>query len=255
MRAIVILLLCLAIPVDARAQGVPRQSGALAYRWVRDTLSGAKLPRLTDVRTPQAQAVNRQLDSISAELRCEEAVDHSDHKTEHWSLSKAEYAAHGVFSVYIRFGGFCGGPNPINGINLSTTFDLRTAKPVLFRDLFADFDRDAQGIVRAIFAQQTAAADTLPPSWFEQLDDYPDDFCLQFYTTESLVETYFSYTFSDSGLVVEPEFSQVVRACQEPMVAPYERLLPFAEPGGILARVAAARSSTAARSTPNPESP
>lgn len=247
MGRILFLLLCLAIPADAWAQQAPRRSPTVGFRWVRDTLSGAKLPRLTDVRTPQAQAVNRQLDSISAELRCEETVDHFDHKTEHWSLSKTQYAADDVFSVYIRFGGFCGGPNPINGVNFSTTFDLRTAKPVEFRDLFADFDRDARGIVRAIFAGQTAAADTLPPSRWDQVDDDPDEFCLQFYTTESLAETYFSYTFSDSGLVVEPEFSQVVRACQDPTVAPYERLLPFAEPGGILARVVAARSSTAPR--------
>jgi hypothetical protein len=44
MRPLAILLLCLAIPVDAWAQRAAGQSNAVAYRWVRDTLSGAKLP-------------------------------------------------------------------------------------------------------------------------------------------------------------------------------------------------------------------
>ena len=240
MRPLLLLLLCLAIPARAWGQQAAPPSTAIAYRNVLDTLSGAKLPRLTDARTPQARAVNRQLDSISAELRCAEVINEFGEKNEHWSVTRTTYAADDVLSVFIRFGGFCGGAHPINGENVSQTFDLRTGKPVQFRDLFADYERDRHAIVRALFPAQTTAADRLSPSQIEQAGD--EELCLSLYATEELGRTTFSYAFADSGVVVEPSMGHVVRSCQEEAVVPYERLRPFAAPDGILARVAAARS-------------
>lgn len=242
MRPLLLLLLCLAIPASAWGQQSPARPGAVAYRYVLDTLSGAKLPRLTDASTRQARAVNRQLDYISADLRCLDRMDGFGRKTEHWSVTRTPYAADDVLSVFIRFGGFCGGAHPILGENVSQTFDLRTGKPVQFRDLFADYERDRHEIVRALFPPLTTAADRLSPAWIEQTGDDNEAFCLQFYTTAALAETWFAYTFADSGLVVEPSMGHVVRSCQEEAVVPYERLRPFAAPDGILARVAAARS-------------
>jgi hypothetical protein len=241
MRPLLLLLFCLAIPARAWGQQAAPPSTRIAYRNVLDTLSGAKLPRLADARTPQARAVNRQLDSISAELRCAEVINEFGEKNEHWSMTRTTYAADDVLSVFIRFGGFCGGAHPILGENVSQTFDLRTGKPVQFRDLFADYARDRHEIVRALFPAQTTAADRLSPARIEQAGDEDEDFCLRFYTTDSLAETWFAYTFADSGVVVEPSLGHVVRACHDEAVVPYERLRPFAAPDGILARVAAAR--------------
>ena len=250
MRPILFLLLCLVIPASARGQQIPASDPSMpvAYRAVRDTLSGAKLPRLTDARSVQARAVNRQLDSISAGLRCWERIDQFGHKTEHWSVSRTTYAADDVLSVFIRFGGFCGGAHPINGVNVSATFDLRTGKPVPFRELFADYERDAHAIVRALFPAQTAAADRLSPSEIEQATHEDETYCLQLYTTAELARTSFAYSFSYAGLVVEPDFPHVIRACAEDAVVPYERLRPFAAPGSILARVAEARSRSSTAS-------
>jgi hypothetical protein len=248
MRPIPFLLLCLAVPACAWGQQVPAShpSTRVAYQTVPDTVSGAKLPRLADARTPQTRAVNRRLDSISAELRCLDRMDRFGRKTEHWSVAETMYAADDVFSVHVRFGGFCGGAHPINGVNLSATFDLRTGKPVPFRELFADYEGDAQAIARALFPALTTAADRLSPAQVHQAGQESEEFCQQFYTTEELARGYFAYTFSDSGVMVEPDFPHVVRACQEAAVVPYERLRPFAAPGGILARVAAARSPSSA---------
>ncbi len=242
MRLILFLLLCLAIPAAAQAPASgPRNT--IPYRVVRDTVSGAKVPRLTAPRTRVERAVNRQLDSVSASLRCLGPTDGFGNKTDHWSEVRTTYAANDVLSVFIRFGGFCGGAHPINGVNVSATFDLRTGKQVEFRDLFADYARDAPAIVRALFPAQTAAADRLTDAEIEGLSE--DEFCIQFYTTANLVEEYFGYSFSHAGLVAEPGLSHAVRPCVEEAVVPYARLAPFAAPGSILARVAAAHASAA----------
>jgi hypothetical protein len=244
MRPILVLLLGLAIPAAASAQRAPapHPSTRVPYAVVHDTTSGAKLPRLTDPRTPQARAVNRQLDSISADLRCPQRYVRGM-KTEHDAEARTTYAADDVLSVLIRFGGDCGGAHPF-WVNASVTFDLRTGKPMAFRDLFADYERDAPAIVRALFPAQTAAADRLSPAQVEALDDGTDDFCLQFYTTGTLArETRFAYSLSYDGLVAEPRLDHARVPCVEEAVVPYERLRPFAAPGSILDRVAAARGS------------
>ncbi|HST58075.1 MAG TPA: hypothetical protein VLK84_05300 [Longimicrobium sp.] len=243
MRLILLLLLCTAIPADAQASG---GRNTIPYRVVRDTTSGAKVPRLTAPRTRVERAVNRQLDSISASLRCLTRMDGFGRKTEHWSDVRTTYAADDVLSVFIHFGGFCGGAHPINGENVSATFDLRTGKPVAFRDLFADYERDASAIVRAMFPAQTAAADQMTEAELQQLENDEERFCVQFYATEDLAREYFAYAFTHAGLVTEPSLGHAIRACQEVAPVPYARLAPFAAPGGILARVAAARASAAA---------
>jgi hypothetical protein len=73
-----------------------------------------------------------------------------------------------------------------------------------------------------------------------------DEFCIQFYTTANLAGEYFGYSFTRAGLVAEPGLSHAVRPCVEETTVPYALLRPFAAPGGILARVAAARSGIAA---------
>ncbi|HLM65891.1 MAG TPA: hypothetical protein VK358_00120 [Longimicrobium sp.] len=247
MRSFLLLLLCLVVPACARGQQAPARdrSTDIAYTTVVDSSSGAKLPRLTDARTPQARAVNRQLDSLSAGLRCLERIVRGM-KTEHYSETRTTYAAGDVLSVFIRFGGFCGGAHPINGVNLSVTFDLRTGKPVAFRDLFADYDRDAPAIVRALFPAQTTVADRLSPAQIEHLEDGGNEYCVQFYTAEALAQTYFAYSLSYAGLVAEPELAHVLTPCIEEAVVPYERVRPFAAPGGILDRVIRVRAGASA---------
>jgi hypothetical protein len=245
MRLILFLLLCLSIPADAQAPA-SRRPNTIPYQVVRDTVSGAKVPRLAAPRTRVERAVNRQLDSISASLRCILRMDGFGRKTEYWSTVRTTYAAHDVLSVFIRFGGFCGGSHPINGENVSATFDLRTGKQVEFRDLFADYERDAHAIIRTMFPAYTAAADRLTASEIEQMKSDDERFCVQFYATQDLVRESFGYSFTHAGLVVEPGLSYPVRSCAEEAVVPYERLAPFAAPGGILARIIAARASIAA---------
>jgi hypothetical protein len=242
-----LLLLSLAIPACAQGQQPPRRgrSTPVAYATVRDRVSGAKLPRLTNPRTPQMRAVNRQLDTISAELRCLQPIV-EDLQTEYYSQARTTYAADDVLSVLIRFGGFCGGAHPINDVNVSVTFDLRTGKRVRFEELFANYERDRRAIVRALFPVQTTAGDRLSPSQMEQLEDSDERYCLQYYTTEALSRSYFAYSLSSAGLVAEPRLAHALTPCITESVVPYERLRPLAAPGSILERVIRVRAAPSA---------
>lgn len=212
--------------------------GRITFAMVRDTTTGAVLPRLTDSSRAQARAVNRLLDSASASMRCESPIGPSGDPTEFEAEARVTYAANSVFSVHIRESYYCGGPYPTNGANFSTTFDMRTGEEVPFEGLFADWARDGAAIVRVIYPEQVAGADRIAASGEPDPDD---EDCNQFYAPDRLVEGGFHYAFSDAGLMVEADFPHVIAACGDEAVVPYERLRPFAAPGGILARVANAK--------------
>jgi hypothetical protein len=258
MRRIHPLLICLALAAcggdrqpsaDATASRADSASPAKAasgpavvtipYTMVRHPASGAVMPRLTDTSSAPARAVNRQLDSAAAEMRCEEAVVRG-YETEFDSEARVTYAADSVFSVYIRVSYYCGTASPTNGANFSVTYDLRTSEPVEFQELWADWERDGQAIARAIFPAQTARADSVARG---VLTPDPDDPCWDMYRAETLATGfYLRYSLSDSGFVGELDPPTVAKACGEVVTVPYARLRPFAAPGGVLARVADARS-------------
>ena len=262
MRRILPLLLCLALPACAREARRSADSAAeppsadtaslvrfedpearppsvvtIPYTMVRHPVTRVVMPRLTAPGTPQARAVDAQLDSAAAEMNCGGAVEADGQKTWFEYTSRVSYAADGVFSVYVRESYYCGGPSLTNGANFSLTFDLGTGEQVAFEELWADWERDGQAIARALFPAQTARADSVGRG---VVTPDPDDACWEMYDAEELATGhYLRYTFSDSGLVVELDPPQVMKACGEVVTVPYARLRPFA--GGILARVAAAR--------------
>lgn len=261
MRSILPLLICLALPACAREDAAPRASvparpaAALVpdaalpetaapdtapglYVMVRDPRSDAVLPRLRDTADPRFREVNRQLDSLSAELRCVDDVDPFGGKTEHMSRVEVAHAGDGILSVKIHFSGFCGGAHPIKGANHSVTYDLRTGRPVPLRELFADWDRDARAIARALYPEHSATAARLRAEGREPGQDEHEEFCALFYSEEELAQGWMSYWMTDAGLVVEPHLGHAVHACTEESVVPYARLRPFAAPGGLLARMA-----------------
>jgi hypothetical protein len=234
-------------PDPNRSDATPAPAAArIAYTMVRDSISGAVLPRLADARDPRARAVNARLDTISVDLRCAEPVDPWGGRTEHQSQARVAYAADSVLSVFIRFSGFCGGAHPINGVNESVTFDLRTGRAVPFRALFANYERDSLAIARVLFPEKVAAAERMTKEEREALTDGDEAFCIQFYTALELSRTYFSYWFTDAGFVVEPQLAHAITPCIDEATVPYERLRPFAAPGGLLTHVAAARAARAA---------
>jgi hypothetical protein len=211
---------------------------------VRHPGSGAVLPRLTSFPDPAVRdGVNRQLDSLAASLRCEE----EDRGHEYESAAAVTHAADDVLSVHVRASYYCGGAYPVNGANVSVTYDLRTGEPVPFAALFADFERDGAEIVRAVFPEHVPRAERLRAAGREPEAGSGEE-CDPLYAVESLLGTGLSYTLSERGLTVEPDFAHVARACAEEVLVPFGRIRSFAAPGGVLARVADTR-----RQRPDPE--
>jgi hypothetical protein len=223
---------------SAQAAAPGQAAGRIAFAMVRDSGTGAVLPRLTDSAGAQARAVNRFLDSMSATMRCDTAFAPNGDPTEFEAEARVTYAADSIFSVHIRESYYCGGPYPTNGANFSATFDMRTGVEVPFEALFADWARDGAAIVRVIYPEQVAGADRIAAAGEPDPDD---EDCNQFYAPDRLAEGGFHYAFSDAGLMVEADFPHVIAACGGEAVVPYERLRPFAAPGGILARRATAK--------------
>lgn len=262
MRRILPLLLCLTLPACARegrpsAEAVAAPSADTArlvryeeegyrppavvtipYTMVLHPRTRVVMPRLTNPATPQARAVDTRLESMAAEMSCGGEEEADGQKTWFEYSAGVSYASDSVFSVRRRDSYYCGGGSLTNGVNFSVTFDLRTGQEVEWKELWADWTRDGESIMRAIFPAQTAHADSMAAQLGEgEPDRDSGDPCWDLFLAEELASgSHLRYSVADSGLAVELDPPQVIKSCGEQAVVPYERLRPFA--GGILARVA-----------------
>jgi len=234
MRILPTLLFLLLPPAHASAQAAApvRAQEPIAYRMVRNPVSGTVLPRLTGPLTPQARAVNAQLDTLAASLRCDGPAERGATR-EFESHAQVTYAANDVFSVRIRASYFCGGPYPTDGANLSVTYDLRTGRMVPWDALFAGYARNGPAIVRIVLPGRFGAAARAP-------DEMSAD-CKELFSADELAERGFAYSLSPRGMEVETEFPHAFAACNELTTVPYARVRGYAAPGGILARIARSR--------------
>jgi hypothetical protein len=166
------------------------------------------------------QKVNQDLDSLAANLMCEEKLP--DYSYE--ARVTVTYAAGDVFSVHVVYSAWCGGAYPTNYANASVTFDLRTGQAVPFEALFADRKRDAADIARAFLKGVS-----------------PDDRegCEDILTVDELTGHYFAYVVSPQGLRMETAFPHVIAACDREVTVPFGELQAFAGPEGILMRMGA----------------
>ena len=194
--------------------------GQVDYRMVPHPVSGVELPRISLSERPAVeQAVNEFLESTAADMMCQSDTPTEDQ--EYSASVEVTYAENDVLSISIHASGFCGGAHPIVGANHSVTFDLLTGRPVSFRELFEDYERDAAEIATAYLASLSA----------EALEGCEEDF--------DALEMYgFSYTLSRQGVVIQPEFPHVMVACAHPSMVPFERILGLASKESILIRVA-----------------
>lgn len=195
------------------------------YRMVPHPVSGVELPRISLAERPAVeQAVNAHLEMTAADMMCQSDTPSEDH--EYNAFVEVTYADNDVLSISIHANGFCGGAHPIVGANHSVTFDLLTGRPVRFRELFEDYERDAAVIAKAYVASLTA----------EDLEGCEDIFVEEDF--DGLEMYGFSYTLSPQGVVMQPEFPHVIVACAIPSTVPFERVLELASREGILVRAA-----------------
>jgi hypothetical protein len=218
-------------------QATPKTSphGEVAWRMVKVRHGRFLIPHLTRYRDPEAlRSVNQQIDAIIADLGCgpeQEGKDGLEIRT------SVKLAARGIFSVYISGSFFCGA-YPENDAEMSTTFDLRTGRPVEFEKLFKDYERNKRAILSAVFAKQVIEAEKHPQP--EKPDSNGDGSCEKspwLYALEALEEDQYNFNFTSRGLEVQPNWPHGVEACEIRMTVPYEELRPYAAPGGLLERM------------------
>jgi len=148
-----ILLSLLVLPAQAAPK--PAAKGEIAWKMVKVRHGRFQAPHLTRYRDPKVvKSVNRQIDAIIADLGCGPEKEGKDGLEIGTSV---KLAARDIFSVYISGSYFCG-TYPENDDKRSTTFDLRTGRPVEFEGLFKDYTRDRRAILSTIFADQVATA-------------------------------------------------------------------------------------------------
>jgi hypothetical protein len=217
---------------------------------VRHPTSGALLPRLIRFHDPAIQeTVNRQLDSLAGSLLCDtdpedspEIEDSPGSPGSFESIAKVTYAASDVLSVSVHSSYYCGGPYPTNDDNRSVTFDLKTGLIVPFEELFSDYERDAESIIRTLYPKHVARAEYLAATGHDEPGESCDDDAFSF-SIPNLLESGFSYALSSEGLIVQPDFPHVSEACAEEIIVQFDQVRRFAAPNGVLARVSDAKRS------------
>lgn len=232
-----VVLTNLALCATAAQEKAAKQGSANEIRFrmtpVRGT--GIQFPRLTvykDVST--MKRVNAQINEVTKEFACESHGKNDWYKV----VSRVEYAAQDILSIYASANYYCGGSYPTNDANLSLTFDLRTGEKVEFTVLFKNYEADKDRILRVIFAKQLARTEKLLAAGKKSDENSTCEEDPDLFTLEHLWDTTYAYNFSEKGIVVQPQWPHVVGACAERVTVPYQQLKEFAAPNGVLARAA-----------------
>jgi len=207
------------------------------YRMVPHPVSGVELPRISLAERPAVeQAVNEHLELTAADMRCLSDTPAEDQ--EYSASVEVTYADNDVLSISIHANAFCGGAHPMIGANFSVTFDLLTGRPVRFRELFEDYERDAAEIAEAYVASLSAGDFEGCEDVFSVGNGSPEEGTIAEEDFNALEMYGFSYTLSPQGVVIQPVFPHVIVACAHPSTVPFERVLELASKEGILMRVA-----------------
>lgn len=228
----VVLLSLLALPAQAAPK--PAAQGEIAWKMVKVRHGRFQAPHLTHYRDPKVMgSVNRQIDAIVADLGCGPEKEGKDGLE---IMTSVKLAARDVFSVYISGSYFCG-LYPENDDKRSTTFDLRTGRPVEFEKLFKDYARDKRAILSTIFAKQVAEAKKHPEPENPDPNEGSCEKTPWLYSLDRLEEGPYTFNFAPGGLEVQPDWPHVIEACEQRVTVPYEKLKAYAAPGGLLERM------------------
>ena len=133
-------------PISAgKSLGREQASGPIAWRLAPVGHTGLRFAQLVRLGDPRVQArVNQTLArSVDELLPCDPEFD-----------AAVTYAGHEVFSVWGAGGYNCPGAAHPEETYLSVTFDLQSGREVKFNELFADYARDQDRIIEALFGER-----------------------------------------------------------------------------------------------------
>jgi hypothetical protein len=235
LSAFLLVLANLALSASASQEKGPKATNDIHYKMSPVGDTQVRFPRLTvykDITT--MNRVNAQIDELSKEFGCP-----SPHGKDDWYKvsSRVEYAAKDILSIYASANYYCGGPYPTNDANMSLTFDLRTGNKVQFSELFRSYVANKDQILKVIFARQLARTAKMLAAGKKSDESSSCEENSDLFTLKNLRDSEYAYNFSEKGLVVQPQWPHVVEACAERVTVPYQQLMEFAAPNGILARI------------------
>lgn len=206
---------------------------AIAFKMVPVRDTGIQFPMLTSYREPNVlKKVNSAIADTTAEFGCD--VEEGT-ATEYAVKSNVAYTLQDIFSIYAAASYYCGGAYPTNDMNISMTFDMKTGDAVYFTDLFQDYDRDQEKILRVIYGPKIEQSEKLEASSKKEEGSCDEDPWI--FSLDHLKESSYNFHFAADGLHVQPDWPHVIEACAEISVVPYSKLKPFAAPSSILQRV------------------
>jgi hypothetical protein len=214
LAVLLVLIVQVATACDEHFTVVPEDT--VHFRFVQHPESLAELPRIALPDDPAVeQRVNRSLDSLAASLRCAEELPSAG--TPYETYARVTHASDGVFSVHIRASYFCGGAYPVNGANMSVTYDLRTGRAPSVEDHFARYEDDQDAIIeRLVTVLRQARSEDV---------EGDDASCDRIYSLEHM--RYFDYHIDAGKLMVEPQLPRVVQACGIMTMVPIDELRSF----------------------------
>jgi hypothetical protein len=203
--------------------------GTITYANKTIRRTGISFPYLTHFRDPKILArVNALIDKRTRDFGCDASC-----KTGYFRVrSKVTYADGDVFSIYASASYDCCGPYPTNDSNISQSYDLRSGELVKFENLFDNYDKNKEEILKIIFASRIARAEKVQSS-----GKSADTDCDSLYALDNLGDSQFSYNLSKDYLQVQPDWPHAVEACSEIVSVPYSKLRKFQRPNGLLSRI------------------
>lgn len=226
LTVILLFVLCSAVPAAEQAGNVTVKSFPVAHTKI-------KFPRITQYSDQRIlKKVNSMIDDTTATFTCDGGQGSFDVD------SNATYTEKDILSIYASSSYYCGGAYPTNDSNSSMTFDLKTGDLVTFTDLFADYERDQEQILRVIFGPKIQASEKATEKG--SAADNEEGSCEddpEIYSLDHFKDSSFNFNFASDGLHVQPDWPHVIEACSEIAVVPFSSLKDYAAPKGILARV------------------
>ncbi|HMO19141.1 MAG TPA: hypothetical protein PKA63_13785 [Oligoflexia bacterium] len=222
-------------------------SDNVCFKFIAAHDTNVLLPRLTKYKNiKNLELINATLDDWHKTLKCtwnepeiipEKLTDEYYTYLHYKDLGNSKFQVNAnvsfikadIFSISAKITAFCGGPYPVIDSISNKTFDLLTGKEVPFEMLFSNFRKNRRKIISTIFSG------VIKKNGNKQVKN--ESKCDQGYDIEDLLVYPFRYNFSDQGLIVSPEYPNVLSACIIPALVSYSALKQYADENGILGRV------------------
>lgn len=227
-----------------RVEQVPAGSGIIKYKFVDTGKDGIQFPRIVSCGNRKAMAaVNQQIEHVTANFGCFQDPNHLGTFKVYSTVMLAEAD---IFSIRAAAIVLCPRAIPNNSAMFSMTFDLRTGNKIEFADLFADFQKDQQAILSAIFTEQIERA--AAGKDLHHCEEFP-----ALYSLKRLTGTRIDYSLGETAIEAEPIYVDEDEECSIRVARPYESILPFVKRGGLIERLLQEQSQAEAAKRKRPQ--